>query len=525
GSGTGGTSVLQNNGTLEADRIRVANVGSGGIGTTQGGAGFGGSSTFNTNGAATSSTDNDISLEAAGIGGDATGVAGTGGDATGGTVELGVYNGASLTADLLYMLAAPTAGSGATPGTQTGGTGAILDNNEFGTFSVTTLEVDTGTFTDSDNLARTNFYLTVDGDFFFDDYTITGDLSVTTDGNLTVGVIDAGTAYFEAGSNLNVSDVTSGGLSTFFAQGTATFTGTVSATEIKVTSGDIDVQAGANLGLNGITTLITLEPLNLGDILIGGVDNPDSSWQLSEAGFINADAIVVDALYGNNVIVDDFVIEGSQTVGGGVSSVTLNTDGTVKIIGAVEFTNAGANDVLAINSDETIQVVTDAGGSISMLDANGDLAGTLELTAHDIWIADQAIITQLEANPNYAGRNADLAANGGAVAPNGYIGADGVEVTMLGSSFLVQNSGTPTAFAGVTVGDGGLTLVNQGSEPATITAFGQQIQSNGTVVSGDEFANSVQTTGSVAPGSTINGCEMGVVCGAVTPPPVPPPPV
>jgi hypothetical protein len=187
----------------------------------------------------------------------------------------------------------------------------------------------------------------------------------------------------------------------------------------------------------------------------------------------------------------------------------------------VDFVNAGPSDSLTINAGQAIEIITDTGGII-MTATGGQLAGTLALTAHDIWIANQSIIDQLEANPNFAGRDEALATNDGAADPGGYVQAGAVDVTMLGSSFLVQNSGTSTDPAGISVGDGGLTIVNQGSDPATIIVNGLQVTSGGTVVGGDAFAGEVTPTGAggYSGDSTINGCSLS----GCTPPPPPVPP-
>jgi hypothetical protein len=154
-----------------------------------------------------------------------------------------------------------------------------------------------------------------------------------------------------------------------------------------------------------------------------------------------------------------------------------------------------------------------------MTDSSGGLSGSLGLTAHDVWVADQALLAQLNSNPEFDGFEAALGVNNGPVNPDGYIQAGGVTVTMLGSSFLVQNTGTADAPAGLTVGDGGLHIVNLGSDPATVILFGQQ-NSGGTITGGDEFFASVDFTGAggFTDNSTVNGCDVGGSCGADLPP-------
>ena len=159
-----------------------------------------------------------------------------------------------------------------------------------------------------------------------------------------------------------------------------------------------------------------------------------------------------------------------------------------------------------------------------MTNSGGQLSGSLALTAHDIWVASGSLLGQLEEDPNFDGRDAALATNSGAVNPNGYIQAGGITVTMLGSSFMVQNSGTDTDFAGLSVGDGGLTIVNQGSDPATVIMFGRKVGSDGNVVGNDAFADDIIVSGSggTTSDSTVNSCALGSTCGETAQPQLPP---
>ena len=360
-----------------------------------------------------------------------------------------------------------------------------------------------------------------------------GGIALNSGGTMTTGALDAANGIvatsaqtmqilsanagqdvsLTSGTDFAVGDVNAGGTATFLAGTLASFFGTVSAPTITVTSGGLYIDDGAGLGVSGLTSLIIFNAVSEGAVIIGGEESAESGYQLTADGDISADAVVVNAVAGNDVILRDLEIEGSATAGGGVSSVTLNTGGSVIVEGAVDYINAGSSDVLAINSGEVIEVITD-GGSISVTDSAGNLAGTLELTAHDIWVADQTVIDQLEANSNFAGLETALATNNGPVNPDGYIQAGGVTATMLGSSLLVQNSGTAENPAGLTVGDGGLTVINLGNDPATVIVYGQQMNSDGTVVGGDAFVQNVDFSGSggFSGDSSVNGCDVSGTC-------------
>jgi hypothetical protein len=341
---------------------------------------------------------------------------------------------------------------------------------------------------------------------------------------LAVGDLDAATTVSATAiEDLSVADASAGTSTVFTAGGLASFTGTVAAPAITVSSSDINIADGAAIGVNGITDLITFNAVSDGSpVIIGDGAAAPGQYQLSEDGDITASSVVFNA-GSADVWLLNLGIEGSQTSDGGVAAVTLNTDSSVLVKGEVNFINAATNDSLTINAGDTIQVITDTGG-IAMTDANGDLAGTLELTAHDIWVADQATIDQIAADPTFANAEALLVVNNGPAKPEGNIQVGELAVTMLGSSFLVQNTGTANDLSGLSVGEGGLSIVNNGSDPATVIIYGRQQAADGSIVTGEAFLEDVQFagTGGFSDNSTVNGCEVGGCESTPPEPPVPP---
>jgi hypothetical protein len=354
---------------------------------------------------------------------------------------------------------------------------------------------------------------------------------VATGGAITFGgAVTTGKVQAAAGTNINVGNMTAASSVDLRAGGLAGFSGTVSSPTITVTSGDIDIADGASLGVSGVTNLITLNARN-DDIVIGGDGvGDDGEYYLSEDGDIKTNSLVFNAVGTGDgtpdVSVLDTEIEGSQTAGGGISHVTVNTGGSIVVSGNVSYVNAAATDSLTLNAGERIEVVTDT-GSIAMTNSADQLSGSLALKAHDIWVASQSVLDQLEADPDFDGRDAALATNSGEANPNGFLQAGGISVTMLGSSFMVQNSGTGDDFAGVSVGSGGLTIVNQGNDPATVILFGRQVGQDGSVVGNEEFAGDIVVSGpgGVTSDSKVNSCSLGGVCGEETQDPEIPPQV
>ena len=346
-------------------------------------------------------------------------------------------------------------------------------------------------------------------------------------GDVIAGNLDAGTtASIDADGDFSVGEV-SANAATFAAGGLADFQGVVGATTITVTSGDINIADGGSVGVDGITDLITFNAVSDGsEVILGGdgTEGAEGQYQLAEDGDIVATAVVLNAVAAEgapapDIRVLDAEIDGSQTSDGGVASVTLNTDANVFVEGQVTFAGAAATDTIAINAGETIQVITDTGG-IVMTDSDGDVSGILELTAHDIWVADQATLDQIAANPTFEGVEDLLSVNNGPVTPEGKIQTGDLTVTMLGSSFLVQNSGSAEEPAGLTVGSGGLSIVNNGSDEATVIIYGRQQGADGSIVTGDAFYEEVEFAGpgGFTDSSNVNGCEVSGGCTPDAPP-------
>src|SRR4029453_10352361 len=89
----------------------------------------------------------------------------------------------------------------------------------------------------------------------------------------------------------------------------------------------------------------------------------------------------------------------------------------------------------------------------------------------------------LAEDPNFSGRDAALLNNSGAVKPAGYLEAGGIQL-LAGSNIFIQNTGTATEFAGLTVGGGGLLV---GRYQAKSNPHGNQAFSfTGTLTTADD---------------------------------------
>jgi hypothetical protein len=341
--------------------------------------------------------------------------------------------------------------------------------------------------------------------------------SITLDDNARV---IGNVVNFTTSSYMNVGAVQASQSATFTAGGLASFNANVSSPTITVTSGDIDVGQGASLGVSGVTNLLTLNALSNGQpIILGNGPAAPGQYHLGgEAGDIRATSVVINA-QGNapDVQVFDANIDGSATNGGGITNLTLNTTGNVFVNGLVDWINAGASDKLTINAGNSIQVNTDTGG-IQITNNAGGLVGALALTANNIWVGSGSLLSQLQSNVNFTGRDAALATNSGAANQQGFVRAGSITANVA-NTFFVQNSGTPQLFAGLDTGAGGLTVNNTGTTPASLIIFGRQTTGTGVLITNEDFLGGVVVggTGGFTDDSSVNGCTIGAAASCNAP--------
>ncbi|HEX8400100.1 MAG TPA: DVUA0089 family protein, partial [Allosphingosinicella sp.] len=285
---------------------------------------------------------------------------------------------------------------------------------------------------------------------------VLGGTSIGVGGNLNFATAGSGSIRSNAAINANAA-----GTIAITHEGAAAAAATVAAPTISLTSSNINLAQGAILGGGTATTLNLNATPNGQQVTIGG-DTEGPGYTLTqaeaariEAGVVNFSAPAVSAQAGRpaDVLVRNLTLEGSQTQGGGSSTVTLSTPGRVRVEGTVNFTNAAATDRLSITGTERVEVITP--GGITMRDASNQLSGVLQLMSDNIIVTDSGLAGQLAADPNFTGRDAALRTNNGAATPAGFVQAGGVQL-LSGGRIFVQNTGTATEFAGLTVGGGGL---------------------------------------------------------------------
>ena len=338
--------------------------------------------------------------------------------------------------------------------------------------------------------------------------------------------VQAGSVDIRAGRNAVLAQTTGTATLRVSAGGLARFLAAATAADIRVASADIDVTAAGSVG-NAATTLTELQvqPGANATTIGGGAAGPGYTLTQDEANRVRGDTLRVTALGGpagptgsSQIVVRDLALAG-RGAANGIAAFEIGTPGTVRAEGGLSLANALAGDRIAITAGNRVEVVA-PGGGIRIRDAAGAPAGTLNVAAGHIWVSDAATLAQLLADPAFAGRDAALRTNNGPDTPRGYVEAGTIRLAP-NTTLFVQNSGTAVAFAGLTVGAGGLAIVPSGAQRAVVYAFGRRLNADGTFTLNIPFFRQVNFSRGASAGYTnpseFNRCfiNSGLCFGAV----------
>ena len=306
-------------------------------------------------------------------------------------------------------------------------------------------------------------------------------------------------------------------------------------------SGDINITANGGID-GGSAGLVTLNAVNDGGGALIGDGLTGSGYALSNAEFGRVSSGTIRIVVGGNggdadTLIGDLTITGPlagsniESSDGGVEFITLQEDGaaldgTLRVVGDVIATGFGADNYLGFYTQNF--ELDAATGTISITGNAGALAGTLELYASRIHIAEGTILDQLAVNPQYAGYRQALNAPATVQRPDGVIRAANFDIEFGGGdsagpyTLLVQNMGTAAVPAGfllnaANIGDDGEGSLAAGSVDLVING---QINTAAGTLTGlavrDFLVTEFGTTAFVA-GSTINGCPLIGSCSAAPP--------
>ncbi|MDQ8757209.1 hypothetical protein RCO27_13335 [Sphingosinicella sp. LHD-64] len=364
-------------------------------------------------------------------------------------------------------------------------------------------------------------------------------LAVGAFGDVTFASLTGGDIAVTSSEGGIAGTSASGAAILFDAAQTASFSGTIVGTEIRVTSNDIAIGDSARLG-NADTELVRLQARQTGQqtVIGGSAQGPGYTLTNTEAGRIRTAALeIIAGQTGTaanrpaDLVVRDLSVSATPTpAGSGVGNLSIaltagegGGSGIISVEGALAMSNAGANNGITLAAPGGRVQIVNPQGSIRVLGSGGLPAGNLEIEAANIWSASQSIIDQLAGNPSFAGRDDALMANNGTTQERGYI--EGGEILLrVGSSLLVQNSGTADEFAGITVVQNTLTIEPTSSGQIDVFAFGRRINADGTFVVNSPYFREVEfgDRARYLAAASFNDCTIATgVCAGDVPPGLP----
>lgn len=356
--------------------------------------------------------------------------------------------------------------------------------------------------------------------------------SITINGPVVTGRFQAA-----AGDNLSARAITANRIEAS-AGNVATIDGMWRAGQVSLRSGDIAITANGGIDAGTSGSILLNAVRTSGGALIGdGLTGTGYALSNAEFGRISGGEIqiVAGGFGGNaNMVIGDLTITGPlagsniESNDGGLEFITLQAngaalDGTLRVAGDVMVTGLGADNYLGFYTQNF--ELDAATGTISLTGNAGALAGTLEIYASRIHVAEGSLLDQLAANPQFAGYREALNRQAAVARPDGVIRAANfdIEFGTTGNAgpytLFVQNMGTTTVPAGfllsaANISDDGEGALAPGSVDMAIN--GQIITPTGTLTGiavRDLLVTEFGTT-AFATGSTINGCLLTGSCSA-----------
>ena len=361
--------------------------------------------------------------------------------------------------------------------------------------------------------------------------------SITINGPVSTSLFRAA-----AGGNFTAGDITALGFfdQLIFAQGinvraggTATVDGTWTGESVHITSNDIDIAAGGGIDAGDVALASTNATRTIvGDGVTGGgyqLSNAEYNRIHSSGGEIE---VGVNGSLGGalNMIVGDLSVDAAQSGAGEYEFATYQTDseegsGSIRVVGDMAFTNMGDiefdNEVSFTTRTFQLDAAT---GSLFLTGSGTDLAGSLDIAANNIHVAEGSILDQLADDPQYDGYREDLNAPAAAQRPEGVIGASAINLEFGGTpadlyTLYVQNTGTSDVPAGFVISDLGLEGDGEGGLPPNsldVVINGQIVTGQGTLTGIDvRDALVASEEGDLTPftaTSTVNGCLLTGAC-------------
>jgi hypothetical protein len=273
------------------------------------------------------------------------------------------------------------------------------------------------------------------------------------------------------------------------ATGTATINGNNTAGRSQTDILSSDILIGANGVLGAVGTRLNLSS-TAAQMVVGTVAGT-GGWRLDAAEIsrivaqsvtisttdVNGSSNAFNSARAPDILVGSLTVNGGTQIGG-EGTFAIQTTGKVRVIGTMAFNGMTRDNTVAIQGFEEIDIL-DAGRIV--LNGQGGLAGTLNLTSRNIVAASSAALTDFTAATDLKAISDRAGKNDGQVDDGGYLQAGGIRATLLNSTLIIQNTGAATTTGnrdysgrrGFTVGAGGFTIVQGGSNPMRIAINGR----------------------------------------------------
>lgn len=312
--------------------------------------------------------------------------------------------------------------------------------------------------------------------------------------------------------------------------GTVTFNGNndnliaIGGNTLTIASSELDILPGARVG----AVTVALSSLDTVNRAVLGGTTEEAGYTLTqaeaeriEAGTVSFTAPIASAAGPNDpdILIRDLTVTGS--LDDGPALVSLSTPGIVRVEGQLVYQDATATDRLEIVAAQRLEVITP--GGIGVVDSAGNPSGSLSLAANNIWVGNADLIAQLQADPNFVGRNDALkTAATTSNDPLGYLRGGSISIGV-GESLFVRNTGTEEVPGGLLVGAGTLSIRAVSfidgvpAAPVTVFAYGAKRNADGTLLTGEAFYdlvnfNRIATANgpgsAYVAGSMFNGCDI-----------------
>ncbi|QIK97064.1 hypothetical protein G7076_12145 [Sphingomonas sp. HDW15A] len=379
---------------------------------------------------------------------------------------------------------------------------------------------------------------TLQGIEFFDPELIFSTFPIDATGGDATFAGDSNVAQFASfvGGNTTIDSVTANGEFNGYVDvetgGLLAINGSVAGSYVRLLSADIAIGATATLAA---TDGISFISVNSDGTYIGDGLDGSNGYRLTQAEIdrVNANAFEFEVntsrggapfMYLGDLEFDIQTSGDVDVVEFGVEDEEEGRVGTIRVVGDVVFT-LGADKGVEFSS-ETFEIDA-ATGSVLLVDTNGNLTGTLDIEAENIFIASSEILARLEENPQYEGFRDDLNAPAAVQRPEGVVRAAVVtlnEDDAVLRNILIQNTGTEELPAGFLINV--LSLAGDGEEgsvplPGSINMVinGQIETPTGTLTGDDVRAAFVEEFGTeiFVADSTINGCTLTGDCSSFSP--------